>query len=118
MLSKQKYGTPIVEFFSDKKTFEQYVSKDAGIGTRDARVVGRVDAILISLSEMSKDPTHLAFGLGIGNASHSALGPNFTGKHFHKFAPFLKSAASCLHPGNRTSRACVGPDYRLPHLPR
>jgi len=92
--SKQKYGTSILEFFSDKKTFERYVSKEAGIGTREARVVGRVDAILTPLSEMSKDPTHLAFGLGIGNASASALGPNFTGKHFHKFAPFLKSAGA------------------------
>ena len=70
------------------------MSKEAGIGTREARVVGRVDAILTSLSEMSKDPTHLAFGLGIGNASDSSLGPNFTGKYFHKFAPFLKSAAA------------------------
>jgi hypothetical protein len=92
--SKQKYGVPILEFFSDKKTFERYVSKEAGIGTREARVVGRVDALLTSLREMSKDPTHLAFGLGIGNASDSSLGPNFTGKHFQKFAPFLKSAGA------------------------
>jgi hypothetical protein len=92
--SKQKSGTPILKFLSDKKTFERYVSKDAGIGTREARVVGRTDAILTPLSEMSRDATHLAFGLGIGNASLSSLGPNFTGKHFQKFAPFLKSAAS------------------------
>jgi hypothetical protein len=92
--SRQKYGTPIVEFFSDKKHFEHYVSKDAEIGTRSGRVVGRTDAILTPLSEMSRDPTHLAFGLGIGNASDSALGRNFIGKHFQKFAPFLKSAAA------------------------
>lgn len=92
--SQQPYGTPIAEFFSDKSRFERYVSKDAEIGTRSGRVVGRVDAILIPLKEMAKDPTHLAFGLGIGNASQSSLGSHFTGKYFQKFEPFLRSTGS------------------------
>ncbi len=92
--ANRQAGTSIVEFFSDQKTFERYVSKDADLGSRSGRLVGRTDALLIPLREMARDPTHLVFGLGIGNASQSSLGQNFTGKHFVKFAPFLKSAAS------------------------
>jgi hypothetical protein len=92
--SHAKYGTPIVEFFTERAKFERYVSKDAEIGTRRVEEVGRSDAILIPLKEMARDPTHLAFGLGIGNASQSSLGSNFSGKYFRKFEPFHRSAAS------------------------
>jgi len=86
-------GTSITDFFADKEKLETYVDKDAALGTR-LRQVGRGDALMVPLREMARDPTHLAFGLGIGNASQSSLGDNFTGKYFLKFQPFLKSSGT------------------------
>jgi hypothetical protein len=86
-------GTSIMDFFSEKGKIESYLDKDAALGTR-LRQVGRGDALIVPLREMARDPTHLAFGLGIGNASQSSLGDNFTGKYFLKFQPFLKSSGS------------------------
>ena len=91
--SRQKHVPPISEFFTDKATFERYVNKDAQLGST-ARVVGRVDAIVVPLSEMARDTTHLAFGLGIGNASESSIGSNFTGRYFQSYGAFLRTAAS------------------------
>ncbi len=65
--------------------------KEAEVGATES---GRVDAIVTPLKEMSRDPTHVAFGLGIGNVSESSMGSAFNGRYFLKFQPFLKSAAS------------------------
>jgi hypothetical protein len=89
----RKHGTPIVEFFSNKETLDKYIGGNASVGA-PAHEVGRVDAIVTPLKEMSKDPTHFAIGLGIGNAAHSPLGEQFTGEYFGKFGPFLLSSAS------------------------
>jgi hypothetical protein len=86
-------GTPIVEFFTNKEKLDRYMGGNAGVGA-PAREVGRVDAIVTPLKEMSKDPTHFAVGLGIGNVAHSPLGEKFTGAYFPKFGQFLLSSAS------------------------
>jgi len=91
-----KGGPTILEFYTDPEELESYMSKDAAVGTRSLKEVGRVDAILTPLREMARDPTHLAFGVGIGNASQFPLGAKFTGAYFRQFAPFLKSAASII----------------------
>jgi hypothetical protein len=88
---KAGQGTSIIEFFTNEKKLEAYMSQNATVGAQKAR---RLDAILTPLREMSKDPTHLVLGLGIGNASQSSLGEKFTGKYFLKFLPFLQSSAS------------------------
>jgi hypothetical protein len=93
-ISKTQYGVPIMEFFSDQNRLDRYMSQNAGLGRRDLAKVGRKDALMVPLKEMAKEPTHFAFGLGIGNASHSALGPQFSGEHFAKFEPFLQSSAT------------------------
>jgi hypothetical protein len=92
----QKGGPTVVEFFTESGGFARYMAKDAEIGTRSVNEVGRADAILTPLREMSRDPTHLVLGLGIGNVTDSPLGRKFEGAHFQKFAPFLKSTASIL----------------------
>lgn len=89
-----KGGPTIAEFYLDPDRFGAYMAKDAGIGTRSVKEVGRADAILVPLRELAREPAQLAFGVGIGNATESSLGPKFTGEHYRQYAPFLKSAAS------------------------
>jgi hypothetical protein len=86
----------LMDFFGNQQRLNGYLNdkKDIGLGTR--RLVGRGTAIAFPLRYLSKDPLHLAFGLGIGNASHSSLGENFTGKYYELFEYFVVSAAACF----------------------
>lgn len=59
------------------------VAKHAGVGATD--YVGRLDSITVPLNFLARDPIKLAFGIGIGNASKSSLGEQFTGKYFDLF---------------------------------
>jgi len=86
------YYTSIENFFTSEKKVGQYLDTGSGLGAR--RETGRVDAIVVPLKRMSADPAQLAFGLGIGNASHSNLGPQFIGAYFPLFAGFLVSSFS------------------------
>jgi hypothetical protein len=82
-----RWGYGIVEFLRMEGRVEGYLAKpDAGIGT--TKEVGRVDTISVPLRELSRDPPTLVFGVGIGNASESALGAQFTGRYAYKFGPF------------------------------
>lgn len=54
-------------------------SETAGIGATN--YVGRMDALTIPVQFLSKDIVQMAFGVGIGNASVSALGSKFTGEY-------------------------------------
>lgn len=89
-----RWGYGIVEFFTMKGRLEGYMEKrNAGIGSEEA---GRVDAITVPVKTLARDPGQFVFGLGIGNASDSALGPQFTGEYFRRFEPFRQSTASVL----------------------
>ncbi len=86
----------LLEFFSDSKQVTTYLNdkKDVGLGTQ--RLVGRGTAIKFPLQYLARDPVHLAFGLGIGNASHSALGEAYTGEYYELFQYFVVSAAAAF----------------------
>jgi hypothetical protein len=56
------------------------IDKKTDVGSRGE--AGRVDAIVAPLQEFASDPVHLMFGVGIYNASYSALGSNFTGEYY------------------------------------
>jgi hypothetical protein len=86
------YYTGIEEFFTSEKKVDQYLDTHAGLGAR--RETGRIDAIVVPLKRLSNDPVQLAFGLGIGNASHSSLGPQFVGAYFPLYSGFLVSSFS------------------------
>lgn len=92
--ARQRWGYGLVDFMMMHGRVEGYLSKrDAGIGSQQA---GRVDAIVIPVKELARDPPELAFGLGTGNASDSALGLQFTGQYFRRFEPFRQSTAAIL----------------------
>jgi hypothetical protein len=93
-----KWGYGILDFLTMEGRVERYLSSGAEVGVQEGvgRPPGRLDAVIVAFSELSKDPTQLVFGYGIGNASESALGAQFTGAHFETFAPFPSSTLSAL----------------------
>ena len=66
---------------------------DVGVVGKD---VGRLDSIVVPWRRLSADPAQLAFGYGIGNVSHSALGHGFIGRHFQTFRAFADFTFSRL----------------------
>ncbi|HVW69747.1 MAG TPA: hypothetical protein VHB68_12285 [Steroidobacteraceae bacterium] len=74
------YPVTLGDFFGNSKKVETYMENGAGVGSR--KEAGRVDAIEVPLERLSRDPVKLVFGLGIGNASNSNLGPQFTGEYY------------------------------------
>ena len=84
----QKGSRHIVDFFTNEEEINSYMnSKKVGIGT--VTPVRRGDALKIPLQYLSRDPVHMAFGLGMGNASRSNLGEAFTGNYFGLFQSFV-----------------------------
>jgi hypothetical protein len=87
--SPWKEGRTIEDFFTDQKTMANYMAQKKGAELGMRRDVRRGDAITVPLQYLSKDPVQLAFGLGMGNASHSNLGEGFTGGYNGLFDKFL-----------------------------
>jgi hypothetical protein len=86
------YYVSIEDFFTDQGKLEEYVhQRNADVGGRRP---GRVDAIVVPLRYLAKDPSTLAFGLGMGNCTHSALGEQFTGRYFETFELLLEATFS------------------------
>jgi hypothetical protein len=92
MRKYQPYYTPITGWITDQEKVERYLNKDSAVG--DTGRVGRWDALVVPLHELSRDPVNLVFGLGLGNASHSNLGEQFVGKYYHRLGPFTTTSAS------------------------
>jgi hypothetical protein len=89
------YPTTISEFLTKPGRLQEYLSKrDAEVGTTEK--VGRLDAMVVPLGVIAKDPAQLMFGLGLGNASKSSLGPRFTGRYNYLLEPFLMSTFSVV----------------------
>lgn len=95
LIVARPYPTKISEFLTKPGRLQAYLSKrDAEVGTTEA--VGRVDAIVVPLGVISRDPAQLVFGLGPGNANKSSLGPMFTGRYNYLLEPFLMSTFSVV----------------------
>jgi hypothetical protein len=84
---KREYGVSIGEFFLNSGNAEQYLLSNADVGT--TVLVNRGDAMIVAVRETLKDPVRAAFGLGMGNASLSALGKNFAGRFSELYKNFL-----------------------------
>jgi hypothetical protein len=91
---KPRYGYGIVEFFMMDDRVENYLTRNVEVGSH--AVPGKVDAITVPIRVLSRDPSLLAFGFGIGNVSDSALGDRFTGEHFQRYGYFVGSGVSLL----------------------
>ena len=91
--SHYKNERNIEDFFSNPEVMNNYMNLKhdaATVGTK--REVGRGDALRVPLDYLSRDPIRLAFGLGLGNATHSNLGGTFVGDYYPLFARFTITA--------------------------
>ncbi len=96
LISHNKYKTNVTDFFTQSQKMEKYLGKNAQLGVSDYREAGRLDAIIVPLRTLSKDPSHLVFGLGMGNASNSSWGDQFIGEYFPMFEFFLQTNVTRL----------------------
>jgi hypothetical protein len=69
----------IEDFLTGQGKMGRYVENDAGVGT--GKEAGRADALIVPFKELSRDPIKFTFGLGLGNASKSSLGSQFSGRY-------------------------------------
>lgn len=90
---KPRWGYGLIDFLTMEGRVERYLMRGAEVGEQEA---GKLDGIVVPLTELSREPAWLVFGLGVGNASDSALGEQFTGEYFRRFEPFLQSTASVV----------------------
>jgi hypothetical protein len=81
------YEQTIWGFFSDRNQTERYLLANQDVGGEG--FIGRGDAIIVPARETLSNPVRAAFGVGIGNASLSALGPSFSGRFNYLYEPFL-----------------------------
>lgn len=84
MQERDHYKVEIVDFFTNEQELDKYLISSnnghtAGLGTQ--KPAHRGEAIAIPIKYLSKDPSLLAFGLGLGNVSPSTLGKNFQGSY-------------------------------------
>lgn len=87
MIEEREYAVSLSEFFTNPERVGRYLSTTDDIGVR-TKSAGRIDSLTVPLRRLSREPAQLVFGLGIGNASDSALGRGFVGRHFGSYGPF------------------------------
>lgn len=86
------YPVTIGDFFTNEKNVGNYLETGAGVGSR--REAGRADALEIPLRRLVRDPVQFVFGLGIGNASNSNLGPQFTGEYYGLYGRYTVASST------------------------
>jgi hypothetical protein len=85
------YAVGIIEFYTGERA-ESYLESNKGFST-DREDIKRLDALKLAYSYLSRDPVQLTFGLGIGNASRSSLGPSFEGQYTRLFTLYMYLSA-------------------------
>jgi len=91
--SPYKGNKHIEDFFTNQEEMDKYMnSTHVGVGTTTP--VRRGDALKVPLHYLARDPVHLAFGLGLGNASTSNLGQAFSGNYAGLFKSFVILSAT------------------------
>lgn len=85
---RQSGGGRMVDYVTDTRKVKGYMYAEP---TKDSTSAGRATSIARSFEEMSKDPTRVAFGYGIGNTSQSSLGQQFVGKYNSILGPYLNT---------------------------
>jgi cell division protein FtsW (lipid II flippase) len=88
--NQQERPRPIAEFVTQEGRLKNYLWRDEGLGT--LKDPGKGDSITVALEYLSREPSTLAFGLGLGNASSSGFGEGFEGRYAALFEPFLSTA--------------------------
>jgi len=94
-LHHQSDSFTLQEYFSNKNgMLTNYLSTGARVGT--TQEAGRLDDLIVPLQELSRDPVKFAFGVGLGNASKSSLGPAFSGVYYPIYWRYETSSGTFL----------------------
>jgi hypothetical protein len=78
-----RWGYGLIDFLMMEGRVEGYLTRGVQVG--DQQRGGMLDGTMAAWAELSRDPLKLIFGFGIGNASDSALGAQFSGEYFRFF---------------------------------
>jgi hypothetical protein len=78
----------IEDFLTNSAEFSKYMDRKAKVGTEDE--AGRSDSLRAPFLAFAHDPVKMVFGLGLGNASKSSLGSQFTGRYKPLYWPFMQ----------------------------
>jgi hypothetical protein len=82
---RPRWGYGILDFLTMEGRVEGYLVRNQGVGSSGKVEAGRLDGVFAAVEVLSTDPTKLFFGVGIGNASDSALGAQFVGAYYKTF---------------------------------
>jgi len=77
----------IEDFLTNSAEFDKYMDRKAKVGTEEE--AGRSDSLRAPFLALARDPVKLVFGLGLGNASKSSLGSQFTGRYKQLYWNFV-----------------------------
>ena len=81
-------GFTIEDFVTNREDLYKYMNHDTGIGTgKEAR---RGDSLAAPFRALSADPVKFTFGLGIGNASKSGMGEQYSGRYMPLYWNFAQ----------------------------
>ena len=78
-----RWGYGLIDFLMMEGRVEAYLTRGVQVG--DQQSGGMLDGTFAAWAELSRDPMKLMLGFGIGNASDSALGAQFSGEYFRFF---------------------------------
>lgn len=84
----------LLGFFTDEKQLETYLEGKRPVAIGERRAASRGDSIKVPLQYLSRDPVHFAFGLGLGNATHSSIGKDYTGSYYDLLGHFAITSFS------------------------
>lgn len=89
-----RYGYSIVDFFQMEGRVEGYLAKGAEVGTTEQ--IGRLDGVAVAYDVLMQDPSTAMLGLGMGNVTESAFGPQYQGEYFYLYGGFGNTTYSQL----------------------
>jgi hypothetical protein len=85
-LVQNRWGGNTIDEFLGTQHYELYLYRGVEPG-ENAKVIGRIDSIILPAAVLSDDWMQLLFGLGIGNVSPSSI-PGMQGKYAEEYADY------------------------------
>ena len=89
-----EYPVKLSDYFNNPEMLQDYLEMDAAVGSSDE--AGRIDATVVPFEEISRSPISLALGFGMGNASNSSLGTDFSGAYDVLYSSYVVASSSAV----------------------
>jgi hypothetical protein len=91
---KERWGYGLIEFFQMEGRVEGYLNRGVEVGSE--KKAARIDTIVLPIKSAGADVPRMAFGLGMGNVSDSALGQGFVGEEYVRYGDYVGPNLSLL----------------------